>query len=120
MTEERSEESSPNPLNRIIPVDCSSVDELYISFVCPYCRTRYKKDGTPYKNSKAVTHYHGSGGKTVNGSYGTKGPHCDALGKNVAIKQGVDPDYVFQLTVNDATKRKKVDGNGVSKYRNNI
>jgi|TARA_R100000084_G_scaffold99643_1_gene54135 hypothetical protein len=40
-------------------------------FTCPFCVSKYKKNGNPYKYAKPVVHVHGSG----NG-LGTRTAHC--------------------------------------------
>lgn len=32
----------------------------HIIYQCPYCWTKYKKDGTPYKTAKRMYHMHGN------------------------------------------------------------
>ena len=46
-----------------------AVDEVHVIFPCPVCRTRYKKDGSPYASSKPVIHRHGTGGDISDGRY---------------------------------------------------
>ena len=36
------------------------VTEDYIIYSCPYCFSKYKKDGTPYKSAKSVYHMLGN------------------------------------------------------------
>jgi hypothetical protein len=36
------------------------IDSSHIYYRCPDCFTKYKKDGTPYKNAKNLIHKHGS------------------------------------------------------------
>ncbi len=44
-----------------INVVADYVDKTVIGFTCPYCRSRYKRNGDPYKKSKPLIHRHGSG-----------------------------------------------------------
>tara|TARA_R100001480_G_scaffold132793_2_gene130013 strand:+ start:346 stop:672 length:327 start_codon:yes stop_codon:yes gene_type:complete len=53
-----------------IKVDCNIKDGLAY-FTCPFCVSKYKKNGEPYKYCERVVHHHGAG----NG-LGTRSPHC--------------------------------------------
>jgi hypothetical protein len=44
----------------ITVVEAKKIDSKHIYFTCPYCRTKYKKDGTPTLRSKPVVHKHGN------------------------------------------------------------
>ena len=44
-------------INKII---ASKITPSQIFFICPECRTKYKKDDTPYSTSKPVIHIHGN------------------------------------------------------------
>jgi hypothetical protein len=47
-------------------------------FECPFCYTKYKKDGTPCKNAKRQVHIHGWGhGENMT----LRVPHCDEQSK---------------------------------------
>ena len=50
-----------------IPVDRK--DKSTYIFACPFCQESYKKNGTPYKKSKFLTHFHGD-------ELGSRAPHC--------------------------------------------
>ena len=41
-------------------VYAKSIDKIHIRFECPFCWTKYKKNGEPYKNAKRLIHRHGS------------------------------------------------------------
>jgi hypothetical protein len=43
-------------------VTACRIDRDGIFFVCPFCWTSYKKDGTPTARAKPVMHQHGSAG----------------------------------------------------------
>jgi len=49
-----------------ISVEASSINNKYMYFICPHCRSRYKRDGTPHKLSKQVIHKHGNNGELHN------------------------------------------------------
>lgn len=44
----------------------SKIDETYIYYKCPFCFTKYKKNGEPYRTAKNVIHKHGSCGDLSN------------------------------------------------------
>ena len=43
-----------------IDVEAIKIDRTHIHYVCPYCKSRYNKDGKPSKRCKPVIHRHGS------------------------------------------------------------
>lgn len=45
-----------------------SIDKDEIKFECPYCWTKYKKNGEPYKTATRKIHIHGSGERLHNRS----------------------------------------------------
>lgn len=47
-------------INQEIVVIAKSVSPKSITYVCPSCRTKYKKDGNPTLRSKPVIHIHGN------------------------------------------------------------
>ncbi len=49
-----------------------------VHFVCPFCVTRYRKNGAPYANAKPCVHYHGAGGFDTDG-FGDRSSHCTRL-----------------------------------------
>lgn len=44
-------------------VHADIVDDVHIRFTCPFCYTRYKKNGHRRANAKRVVHLHGSCGQ---------------------------------------------------------
>jgi len=50
--------------NRHVVADFVGKYEFF--FTCPYCWSRYKSDGTPFKNAKRIVHTHGSNGEMHN------------------------------------------------------
>lgn len=79
----------------IIKVKYLCVDESKVSFVCPFCKVKYNKNGDPRKNAKSVIHIHGVDSKTD--EYGPKNYHCDILGSNYAKKILDIKDYKFLI-----------------------
>ena len=51
-----------------IPVKETINGDLF--YTCPFCLDRRKKNGTPYKSSKALIHFHGD-------TLGIEEPHCN-------------------------------------------
>lgn len=49
-------------------------DRHVCRFVCPWCFTRYRKDGKPCANAKPTVHIHGS--YVGSDGFGRKGSHC--------------------------------------------
>ena len=41
-------------------VEASEINNRLIKFKCPFCWSRYKKDGNPYKKAKRIIHIHGN------------------------------------------------------------
>ncbi len=44
----------------------SKINKTHIFIKCPYCFSKYKKNGEPYKSSKNIIHLHGSCGDLSN------------------------------------------------------
>mgnify|MGYP003136630526 FL=1 len=49
-----------------INIEAFKIDKTYIYYKCPFCRSSYKKNGEPTKNSRAIIHRHGSDGNYQN------------------------------------------------------
>ena len=49
-----------------------------VCFVCPFCVTRYRKDGAPYARAKPCLHQHGADGFDDDG-FGHRSSHCTRL-----------------------------------------
>ena len=47
-------------------VYAETISNKTFRFKCPFCYSKYKKDGTPYKRSKRIYHTHGSSGDLSN------------------------------------------------------
>ncbi len=47
-------------------VEAKTIDKHHITYECPYCYTKYKKNGQPYKKAKHRVHTHGSCGELHN------------------------------------------------------
>ena len=43
--------------NNIVHIVADYVSRKELNFTCPFCWSRYKKDGTPTKTAKKITHY---------------------------------------------------------------
>lgn len=47
-------------------VIAESISNKHIRFKCPFCYSKYKKNGDPYKRAKRIYHTHGSNGELYN------------------------------------------------------
>ena len=56
--------------------NASAVDFRQIHYVCAFCRSKHKKDGTPYKRAKKVTHHHGCSSIKIGHYEAGRSPHC--------------------------------------------
>lgn len=86
---------------KTIRVEATRVSNRQVWFKCPYCFSRYKKDGTPYKNAKRVEHVHGCD-SMQNHNVGTRVPHCLEQGRKQMERDGVSEVDIFVV---DETKR---------------
>lgn len=75
-------------------VVADTINNTEISFTCPFCYSKHKKDGTPYKNAKRLVHYHSSGFNTDN-RIEVREPHCY---DNINQKE-------FVIYITDMTRR---------------
>ena len=76
-------------------VHAETINKVQFTFECPYCYTKYRKDGkTPYKTAKKSIHYHGSGYNTNNRNE-SRIAHC-----NKRIYNGE-----FEIIIDDSTLR---------------
>ena len=76
-------------------VYAKSIDNEYITFECPFCLSKYKKNGEPYKTSIKVHHYHGSCNEFHNRTE-HRIAHCDKARY----------DGGFNIVIDDNTVRK--------------
>ena len=49
-----------------VDVEAKTINDKTFTFECPFCWSKYKKNGDPYKTAKRVTHIHGSNGDKSN------------------------------------------------------
>ena len=68
----------------VVSVVAKSVDKFYIRYECPFCYTKYKKNGEPYKTAKHEIHKHGADGKLEN-RIEHRISHCAKNSHNVDI-----------------------------------
>jgi hypothetical protein len=60
-------------------------NDVHLTFSCPFCYEKYKKNGDPYRNAKKLVHLHGNdyiNYKTRNFKCEGRAPHCKRLEKN--------------------------------------
>ena len=62
-----------------IVADIVSVQQ--VKYTCPFCWSKYKKDGNPYKNATRICHCHGSDFSVENKTHHV-GAHCDTRGSS--------------------------------------
>ncbi len=77
-----------------IYVIADRIDVDAVVFKCPFCWSKFKKDGKPYKNAKRVEHFHGSERSTIRRET-KRVPHCLAAAKN---------NREFLIAITEATK----------------
>lgn len=66
-------------------VECTKLTKHNIYFECPYCRTSYKRNGEPRRNSRNIVHIHGNAGDFSNRTENRAG-HCRNDIRNFDIK----------------------------------
>lgn len=76
-------------------VNAQSIDGYHIKFECPYCWSKYKKNGEPTKNAKRINHIHGSSGN-LNNRNEHRIAHC--------VRERYDGG--FNIIIDDKTIRK--------------
>ena len=89
---------------RICKVQAYKYGKTHISFKCPYCRTKYKKNGEPTKMSKSVYHHHGSMERYPNNFITNRAPHCIGVGRDRFDKSGYTS---FDIHITDDTIREE-------------
>lgn len=89
--------------NNDIHVVATEIDKIHITFLCPFCYSKYKKDKvTPTKNAKRVYHLHGSNNDLIIRCDGERSPHC-----HKGHYQSSDQNYGFVLWITSKTKGSK-------------
>ena len=78
-----------------IPVPVRKWNNNQLMFQCPFCYTKYKKNGTPYMNGILISHFHGDAGMDADGNYGTRVPHCLPVARTYWNLENVK--YEFKL-----------------------
>jgi hypothetical protein len=81
--------------NDIVYVNADTIDKVHIKFTCPFCATRYLKNGSRSKTSKSKIHLHGSSNEFHN-RFEHRIPHCDDKSNN---------RLTFNIAVTNLTKR---------------
>lgn len=72
-----------------------------MSYECPFCYSRYKQNGIPYKRAKRRMHYHGTRSTKVGYYNDGKLPHC----YNFRAQHRTNPiGYTISLHVTETTK----------------
>lgn len=60
----------------MINVVADIINKNHIIFTCPFCFSRYKKNGEPYRTATRIRHIHGSSGDLSN-RIEHRTAHCD-------------------------------------------
>ena len=76
-------------------VEAETISAKTFRFKCPFCYSKYKKNGEPYKTAKKIYHTHGSSGDLSN-RIEHRAAHCYR-------KEGYMTDFNIHIT--DNTKR---------------
>lgn len=74
--QQRIERLSPAERKRTFSVEADVITPEHISFECPFCWSKYKKNGEPYKTAKRLRHIHGNELRTSENRVITRSPHC--------------------------------------------
>jgi hypothetical protein len=85
-----------------IHIIADSVDKTFITITCPFCRSKYNKDGKPHKLVKKVFHYHGSGNNFSN-RMESRVPHCGE--KSLELQSACFKNISWEIHITDKTKR---------------
>ena len=86
----------------VIDVWASRIDDAHFYFICPYCVSELKEDGTRGVGAQRVEHQHGSGGDLSNRTE-ERTRHC--ISYNCPASQ-LQQKYSFRIHITDATERK--------------
>ncbi len=78
----------------IIPLPAKKFGEHQLMIECPFCFSKMKKNGQPFKNAHYLCHYHGDDGLDDDGNYGTRTIHCS---DNVKKYWKLEPNIEFML-----------------------
>tara|TARA_Y100001937_G_scaffold13635_1_gene18026 strand:- start:505 stop:759 length:255 start_codon:yes stop_codon:yes gene_type:complete len=77
-------------------VEADVVTPTQITFECPYCWSKYKKNGDPYKTAKRVRHIHGNDTHSNENRTTTRTPHC--------LRIGEFNEFLIEITENTIRK----------------
>jgi hypothetical protein len=76
-------------------VHAKMINDVYFKFECPYCYTKYKKNGEPRLGAKRINHIHGSN-KNIRNRTEHRIAHCTMERYNGG----------FNIIIDDSTIRK--------------
>ena len=88
-----------NDQNGYVYVEASIINKHSIKIVCPFCFSRYKKDGTPYIRAKRIIHHHGNSDGDLSNRFEWRHPHC--YGPN-------NKPNGFKIHINDNTIKQEL------------
>jgi len=75
--------------NNIVYVKAKKVDDTHVDFICPFCYTRYKKNGDPTANARHEEHKHSSDDRRIQMIHKIK--HCDPRRNEKSFFIGITP-----------------------------
>jgi len=78
-------------------VEANVITPKQIYFECPFCWSKYKKNGEPYKNAKRLRHIHGNECHTSENRVTTRTPHC-------IHRNELDGEFIINITENTVRK----------------
>lgn len=81
-----------------------TIDNVYFTYECSNCWTRYNKDGEPAKTAKRKIHKHGSEGNLDN-RVENRNSHCMKNNKEINIHI---TDNTFRKSISEASKAKEI------------
>ncbi len=83
-------------------VKAISITPDNITYECPDCRTKYKKDGKPFKSAKPFLHTHGNDTKSADNRTEYRSHH--------AVKDGMKTFTNVEIVIDDNTLKFGFDG----------
>ena len=78
-------------------VEANVITPKQIYFECPFCWSKYKKNGEPYKKAKRLRHIHGNECHSSENRVTTRTPHC-------IHRNELDGEFIINITENTVRK----------------
>jgi hypothetical protein len=77
-----------------ITIKAISITPHTITYECPDCKTKYKKNGSPFKNAKPVLHTHGNEEKSAENRTVYRSHH--------AVREGMNTFKNVEIVIDDS------------------